>query len=142
MGKYLITDPTELEEHVVTYFTNIFGFVGNVQDSYLIDIIPSLVNDAMNATLAYILSDEEITSTVFGLKKESAPNPDGFGGVLFQTYWNIIHIEVYNSIWQFFKSGWMLPNYNSITIILLPKTLDADTIGNFSQLLWKILSLK
>lgn len=86
MGKYLITDPTELEEHVVTYFTNIFGFVGNFQDLYLIDIISSLVNDDMNATLTYILSVEEITATVFGLKKESALDPDGFGGVLFQTY--------------------------------------------------------
>lgn len=48
-GENLLTDPTGLVAQTFNYFTNIFGFAGEVEDSYLIDIIPPLVYDSMNA---------------------------------------------------------------------------------------------
>lgn len=48
-GGNMITDPYEMAAHAVNYFTNIFGFAGEVQDYDLIDIIPNLAIDSMNA---------------------------------------------------------------------------------------------
>lgn len=88
----------------------------------------------MNVILTSIPYDEEIKVDVFGLNKHSAPRLYGFGGVFLQTYWNISHVDVCNSIWKNFKTWWMLPNYNANIIILLPKTSDVDTMSNFKPI--------
>lgn len=111
-GNIIITDLSEIVAHAVNYYTNIFGFEGNPQDNYLTNIIPSLVLETMNKILTILPYKEEITSTIFGLRKENSLRHDGFGGVFFQTYRNIIQDDVFNAIHQFFKFGWMIPNYN------------------------------
>lgn len=79
----LITDETEMVAHAVNYYANIFGFAGTSQYNNLTDIIPTLVNDSMNSILTIIPSKEEIKGATFGLRKDSAPGPDGFGGNVF-----------------------------------------------------------
>ena len=39
--------------------------------------------------------------------------------------------DVINVVHEFFTRGWLLPGYNANTIILIPKTNDADTIEQF-----------
>lgn len=70
----------------VNYFTSFFYFANGVHSSDLIDIISSLVIDPMNTILSSIPSSYETKAVVFGLKKESASDPNGFGGIFFQTY--------------------------------------------------------
>lgn len=53
------------------------------------------------------------------------------GEFFFQTYWSIIQDDVFNSIWEFFKSGQMVPNYNANTIILIPKSSEDDYMYKF-----------
>ncbi|GAU40165.1 hypothetical protein TSUD_292700 [Trifolium subterraneum] len=61
----------------------------------------------------------------------SAPGPDGFGAIFFQTYWEIIKQDVFKAVLQFFTSGWLLPNFNSNTLVLIPKTNNADSVNHF-----------
>ncbi|MCI69696.1 RNA-directed DNA polymerase (Reverse transcriptase), partial [Trifolium medium] len=67
-------------------------------------------------------SKEEIKSAVFALNKDGAPGPDGFAAYFYQEYWDIIKVDVVNAVIQFFTSGWILPNFNSNTLILIPKS--------------------
>ncbi|XP_050875351.1 uncharacterized protein LOC127078976 [Lathyrus oleraceus] len=130
-GDNFITEPAELAALVVNYYSKIFGFVGVVQDNDFPYIINTLVNDSMNDILTSIPSKEEITATFCGLRKESAPGPDEFGGVSYQTYWNVIQDDVCNATWKFFKTGWMLPNFNVNIIVLIPKTSDVDSMDHY-----------
>jgi hypothetical protein len=70
-------------------------------------------------------------NAVFSLNKDSAPGPDGVGAFFYQSYWAIIHQDVVNDVLQFFISGWIMPNYNSNTLILIAKTSNADSIDQF-----------
>ena len=51
----------------------------------------------------------------------SAPGPYGFGGCFFQSYWDVVGINVIKSVNQFFEEGWIIPNLNPINIILIVK---------------------
>lgn len=53
------------------------------KDSDLIEVILDLDIDSMNAIFTDLPFIEEITTTVFGLRKESVPGTYGFGGVFF-----------------------------------------------------------
>ncbi|MCH93266.1 RNA-directed DNA polymerase (Reverse transcriptase), partial [Trifolium medium] len=81
--------------------------------------------------LTIIPTHEEIKNAVFNLNKDSAPGPDGVGAIFFQTYWDIIKHDVYKAVLQFFTSSWLLPNFNANTLVLIPKTDNADTVAEY-----------
>jgi len=95
------------------------------------EVTPKLVDDNTNAMLTMLPSHMEIRNAVFGLNKEGAPDPDGFGAYFFQTYWDIVSNDVINVVLEFFTTSWLLPNFNANTLILIPKNSNADTIEQF-----------
>lgn len=79
------------------------------------------------------------------MNKDSAPRPDGFGEVFFQSYWDIIRVDVSNAVLDFFLNGWILPGYNSNSIVLIPKIEGVDSLEQFrpialSNFKFKIIS--
>ncbi|MCI28042.1 RNA-directed DNA polymerase (Reverse transcriptase), partial [Trifolium medium] len=95
------------------------------------EVIPNLVTDEVNALLTMVPSHDEIKTAVFALNKDSAPGPDGFGAFFFQTYWDIVKIDVINAMLEFFTTSWILPGFNSNIIALLPKTPEASSIDHY-----------
>jgi hypothetical protein len=93
--------------------------------------IPSLITDRINTMLTRLPTHEEIKNAVFSLNKDSSPGPDGFGAIFFQTFWNIIKLDVINAVMQFFTSGWIMPNFNANTLVLIPKTDHADNVSDY-----------
>jgi hypothetical protein len=132
IGNELISDPDDLANHVVHHFSKLFGSNHVLQDNNLIEeVIPNLLNDDLNRLLTLTPSHAEIKNVVFALNRNSAPGPDGFGAIFFQTLWDIIHTDVINDVLQFFQTGWILPNYNSNTMVLIPKSSNADVVEQF-----------
>jgi len=122
----------KINNHIVNYFMNLFCTNPLLKDQLLVeDVIPHLVGEHINDMLTMLPSHEEIRKVVFNLNKDSAPGPDGFGAFFFQTYWDVVHKEVIDAVLQFFISGWLLPNYNANTLILITKSPNADAIEQF-----------
>jgi hypothetical protein len=46
-----------------------------------------------------------------------------------QYFGSIIKEDVFNVVLGFFSQGWLLPNFNSNIIVLIPKTEHVDTMG-------------
>jgi hypothetical protein len=132
-GDSLLSEPHQIADHVVNYNQNLFCTNSDVlQDDLLVEeVIPSLIDDRVNALLTMIPSPSEIKNAVFDLNKDGAPGPDGFGAFFFQTYWEIIQSDVINAVIEFFNTGWLMPNFNANTLILIPKTPNADTIDQY-----------
>jgi hypothetical protein len=128
----VISDPSLVVDHVVNYFKNIFCTNPFLQEHLLVEeVIPNLISDNVNTLLTMLPSCYEMKNAVFSLNKDSAPGPDGVGAFFYQSYWAIIHQDVVNDVLQFFISGWIMPNYNSNTLILIPKTSNVDSIDQF-----------
>lgn len=100
----IIQYPIEMANHVVNYFNNILCFADNYQSSNVIkEVIPKLVDTNMNNMLSTVPYKDEIRKATFSLNKNSASGLDGFRGVFFQTYWEIIEKHICNVILQLFK---------------------------------------
>jgi hypothetical protein len=128
----IVTDPSLIASHVVNHFTALFSTNNHVQDnSFIEDTIPHLVTDSINNLLTMLPSSAEIHQAVFSLNKQSAPGPDGFGAFFYQTYWEIVSKDVIDAVSQFFTSNWILPNWNSNIVVLIPKTDNADSIAQY-----------
>ena len=57
--------------------------------------------------LTLLPSMAEVYNAIFSLNKDSAPGPDGFGAIFFQTYWEVIKQDVYKAVMQFFYN-WLV----------------------------------
>ena len=132
LGDTVITDTKEISEHIINHFSTLFNNTSNTCDNGLVDeVIPHLITDRINSMLTLLPSEDEIFQAIFSLNKDSAPGPDGFGALFFQTYWSIIKLDVTKAVLQFFSTGWILPNFNSNNIVLIPKINNAGTINDY-----------
>ncbi|XP_019442380.1 PREDICTED: uncharacterized protein LOC109347110 [Lupinus angustifolius] len=128
----LLTNPTEIESHILHYFTSIFGSENfTMQNTLIQSVVPNIVSEEENNMLTKLLTCEEIKKVVFSLNADGAPGPDGFCGSLYQTYWEIVKEEVCKSMIQFFRDSWLLPNMNANNIVLIPKVKGADKIEEY-----------
>jgi len=102
-GERVITDPSDIEVHMVNYFKSIFTVANNCNHNNLIEeTIPSMVSDDENQQLMRVAQRDEIKDAVFALNGDGGPGPDGFGGHFYQTYWDIVGTDVVQSVQEFF----------------------------------------
>jgi hypothetical protein len=111
-----------------SFFSNLLGTVSTT--SWRFDL-PSLYPDApsLSTCLSVPFTQQEIREAFSSMNKSSSPGPDGFGAFFFQTYWEIIKDDVSNAVLEFFNTNCIMPNFNSNTVVLIPKVQDADTIS-------------
>ncbi|XP_019431608.1 PREDICTED: uncharacterized protein LOC109338759 [Lupinus angustifolius] len=128
----ILYNQDDIANHVLNYYTDLFGSTNNIARNDLIQsVIPSLVFDDENLMLTSILSHQEIKDVVCGLNGDGAPGPDDFVGCFYQAFWDIVGNDVCCSVTQFFTQGWILPNMNSNSVILISKNNNAVKIDDY-----------
>jgi len=128
----IITDPNVISNHIVNYYSNLFSTNPFLQDDLLVEeVIPSLIDENTNNLLTMIPNEDEIKAAVFSMNRDGAPGPDGFGACFFQSYWSIVHKEVSEAVVEFFTTGRIHSNFNANSLILIPKSHNADTLEQY-----------
>lgn len=59
------------------------------------------------------------------------PGLDGFDSMFFKASWDIVKIDIYTAICDFFGTGKMLKEINVTSITLVPKVSVPSSVGNF-----------
>eukprot|EP00253_Pinus_taeda_P011126 PITA_11126 len=78
------------------------------------------------------------------LKKGKAPGLDGFTTTFFQTFWELIKLEVWQVV-EVRALHWLLPSLNSTFIALIPKEQESNTLEKFRPIalcnvIYKVIS--
>ncbi|XP_039682998.1 uncharacterized protein [Medicago truncatula] len=131
-GDNILSEPSDIELHILSYFQGIFSMDNNCGQNTLVDeIIPALVTKEDNQMLMHFPLSYEIKAAVFALNADGAPGPDGFGGHFYQTFWDVVGSDVVQSVQAFFLHGLVPPNINSSMIVLIPKIQGARAMGDY-----------
>ena len=77
---------------------------------------------------------EEIRASVFSLKKDNSPSPDGFSGHFFPASWQIIGPSMVRAMHQFFILGKLYRASNAYFITLIPKTQAPSSFSNYKPI--------
>jgi len=102
-GDSVITEPNDIEVHMLAYFQSILSVDNNCSQNNLIhQTILMLVTDAENEILLRLSLREEIKIVVFYFNGDDVPGPDGFGGHFYQIFWDIVETNVVQSVQEFF----------------------------------------
>lgn len=57
----------------------------------------------------------------FELSSTKAPNPDCFSGSFYQSNWDLITLDLYNVVRNFYIKGYLVNEFNRINIVLISK---------------------
>nr|GEW69779.1 reverse transcriptase [Tanacetum cinerariifolium] len=79
------------------------------------------------------------------LERKKSPGEDGFPGMFYQKYWNLIRYSVCKVVRYFFDTENMLPELNKTLVVLIPKTSSPETLAQFRPIslcnfIYKIIS--
>jgi hypothetical protein len=100
------------------------------------------VSDIANATLVSPFPKEEVRLAIFQMEHNKAPGPDGFPTKFYQTFWSLMKLDLMALFANFHKGDLPLYSLNFGTIILLPKSKDAETIKHFQPICLLNVSFK
>ncbi|KAG5575789.1 hypothetical protein H5410_055923 [Solanum commersonii] len=92
-----ITGDDQIAKEAVDYFGKLFSDDQEIELHHL-DCIDQRVHRDDNNMLEAIPNKAEIKEDVFGLNPNSTLGPDGFGGALYQSYWDIIKSDLIDVI--------------------------------------------
>lgn len=106
----------------------LFTFDGPREWGTLLDCIERKVTPKKNNILTRPICDSEVEYAVFQMGSLKTPGPDGFQGIFYQCYWDVISQEV-RRIANDFMNGEISPKkLNSTQIVLTPKVLNPETV--------------
>lgn len=74
----------------------------------VISLVDNVISPERNANLVKEISRDEVKNAVFQLGPLKVPGSDGFPGLFYQNYWDIVGDDVFNAIQSFFNDGMML----------------------------------
>lgn len=92
------------------------------------------MTDEMNESLVTEVTDEEIKKPTFQMSALKAPGPNGFNGLFFQRYWEIVGQDVCSAVKSFFHEGYMLKEINKTNMVLIPKVQIPEKVTQFRPL--------
>lgn len=93
--------------------------------------VPSLVDTEANANLLSLVTMQEVKDVVFQLDSESASGSDGFSGKFYQACWDIISVDLYQAVLEFFVGVPIPRTISSTTMVLLPKKPNPVSFADF-----------
>lgn len=85
--EYVLTNATDIENHIISYYFSLFGSDNACYDNGLIDeVISPLLSDEDNIMFTNLPTVEEVRDVVFAMNSNGAPCLDGFGAHFYQNY--------------------------------------------------------
>lgn len=125
-----------IEESAITYYfgkkiENIFTSSHPHITQELDTLFPETNGDKENKELTIIPSDEQIKEAIWSLRPLKSPGLDGFSGIFFRSYWEIVKEKVSNFVKECFRLGMIPAAMNKTFTVLIPKSDRANNFNHF-----------
>lgn len=123
-----------IQDICINYFKEFLGS-GVSQPLFEQEDITSLLNFQCSAAqrtgFDAPFTSEEIKACFFSLPKNKTSGPDGYPAEFFTACWTVVGAEVTAAVTEFFTSGSLLKQWNSTSLVLIPKTQNASSVTEF-----------
>lgn len=135
----------EIATIVRDYFQSLYSAPPLSDAEDILSLVEPVITPEMNASLTRNVGREEVRLAVFQQEPLKAPGSDGFPGIFYQQYWDIVGNDVFEAVRYFFLEGKILNEMNHTNITLIPKMGCPELINHFRPIslcrfIYKIIS--
>jgi hypothetical protein len=140
----MIEGHEQLKSFITSYYKGLFGAPEESNfslDETRTEDIPQ-VSQAENNFLTSPYSEEEVRKVVFQMEHNKAPGPDGFPAKFYQSFWDVIKVDLLALFADLHVGQLELFRLNFGEIILLPKVNEAERIQQYRPICLLNVSFK
>jgi hypothetical protein len=127
-----VTDPNQIGDVIYEFYKKLFGsqprrivsLGGAWSQQYKLSPVD-------NEELLKPFTIEEVRETIFEMKEETTPGPDGFGVSFYKTHWMTVKGELMDMVNDFYMGNLDIKRLNYGVITLVPKVTDANDVKQF-----------
>ncbi|KAL2235532.1 UNVERIFIED_CONTAM: hypothetical protein Sindi_1285400 [Sesamum indicum] len=142
------TNLGEVAHEFVSYYQNLLGGTRrrlSVDIRYLRPWARHCITDEEANQLLLPLSADDVKQAVFDIADDKAPRPDGYSSGFFKAAWPVVEEEVTRAVLDFFSTGKLLKQINSMILALIPKVHTPMSVNDFRPIsccnvLYKIIA--
>ena len=129
----------------VEFFTRLFTQSQPHDLDCVLEGLKRVVTVDMNAKLVKLYTMEEIDTTIKQMAPLKSLGPDGMPPIFYQTFWQLIGLEVSKAVLSCLNSGTLLKSINHTFITLIPKVSNPEYVLEFRlislcNVIYKIIS--
>lgn len=122
-GDWLV-DEHAIRNEFFDFFSNLFKTAGPRDWSSTLNNVDRIVTPEMNSLLLEPFNEDEIKTATQQLGADKAPGPDGFPGMFYNQFWDIVKPSIFGATCDFQRGWCQLEELNKTFIALIPKTPD------------------
>ncbi|XP_068339108.1 uncharacterized protein [Pyrus communis] len=123
--------PSQVRQLVENHFISVFCSAGDRDWGALLDCLTPSVTSEMNAALIAPVTEEEIKEATMQMGALKAPGPDGFQGIFYHTYWEIVREDISALIKDLLQESEGTGRLNLTHIVLIPKVPNPEYVSQF-----------
>ncbi|KAB2632299.1 hypothetical protein D8674_028546 [Pyrus ussuriensis x Pyrus communis] len=123
-----VESPAQVRNLVDNHFTSVFSSAGDRNWGSLLDCINPSVSLEMNEALIAPVTEEEIKAAAVNMGGLKAPGPDGFQGIFYQTYWEIVREGISALIRDLIQDAAGSSLINQTHVVLIPKVPNREVV--------------
>lgn len=119
-----LTEYEDVKQEAIQFYQNLFTEFGSMSKQMqlrLHNVLTNKLSEQQAKLLAQSISNEEIKSALFLMKKGTAPGPEGYTVEFFKSNWNTIGDDFIAAILHCFATQTMPIGLNSAILNLVPK---------------------
>ena len=137
-----------IEHHCISYFKDLLG--KPIDPPLFIQSDLDLLYDFhcsadVSEKFTMRFTPAEIKDAFFSLPKNKTCGPDGFSPEFFMSCWSVVGPEITEAVLEFFSSGSLLKQWNTTSLVLIPKITNASRTTDFRPIsclntMYKVIS--
>ena len=131
IGENWITDKAEIKNMVTEFYTNLFSVTNSSNIDLLWDGHCCHFTERQRCILDLNPSFNEIKKVVFDMNPSKAPGPDGIKCILYQKYWELVGVSIFEFVKNAFDEGNFDNKFNDTFVALIPKVDKPESLGQF-----------
>ena len=125
------TRQSQVNDTILGFYRDLFTSANSENLADVLEVIPQVVTESMNASLTRAFTIEEVEAAVKEMAPLKAPDPDDIPPLFYQSYWSLVGSDISQSILHYLNTSTLPQSLGHSFITLISKVKNLEYVSQF-----------
>nr|XP_048330864.1 uncharacterized protein LOC125422764 [Ziziphus jujuba var. spinosa] len=126
-----LSNPDQIRQYFLNHFKELYKSDFPQIPEHFKELGERLISPEDNTALLRFPTPEEVKEAIWNLHPLKSPGPDGYPGIFFRSYWNIVQDKVVKFTQECFRLQRIPSSMNETFIVVIPKINQPQNFNHF-----------